>query len=190
MKTAIKRCPMFKKKPDEVLENLRSKLIGEDKIFGSVMITTLIFSFLCYFYEMITGLGCPDTLCEGVHFYRNSDYSTSQARWMLRFINEIGGKNVIIPIITILGYCFMIGIATYIIIRMIHLKSRISAVFLTALMVSFPIILHHFAFLYMALAYSFSFPCWCTRWAGSTARKKPWKKNACCMNKHYLTWSW
>ena len=51
----------------------------------------------------------------------------------------------------------MIGIATYIIIRMIHLKSRISAVFLTALMVSFPIILHHFAFLYMALAYSFSF---------------------------------
>lgn len=148
---------MFKKKPDEVLENLRSKLIGEDKIFGSVMITTLIFSFLCYFYEMITGLGCPDTLCEGVHFYRNSDYSTSQARWMLRFINEIGGKNVIIPIITILGYCFMIGIATYIIIRMIHLKSRISAVFLTALMVSFPIILHHFAFLYMALAYSFSF---------------------------------
>ena len=149
---------MLKKKPNEVLAALGDKLLGKDKgLFNSVMITTAIFSVLCYFYEMIYGLGCPDTLCEGVHFYRNSDYSTSQARWMLRFINEFGGKNVIIPVVTVLGYCFMIGIATYIICRMVKIGKKIPAVFLTAVMVSFPVILHHFAFLYMALAYSFSF---------------------------------
>lgn len=149
---------LLKEKPEEVLKSLADKLLGEDKgLFKTVMFSTAVFSFFCYFYEMIYGLGCPDTLSEGVRFYRNSDYSTSQARWMLRFINEIGGKNVIIPIVTVLGYCFMIGISTFIICRMIHLEKKIAAFFLTALMVSFPIILHHFAFLYMAMAYSFSF---------------------------------
>ncbi len=149
---------MLKKKPDEVFKELLNKLLGEDKsLFKSVTITTLVFSILCYFYEMIYGLGCPDTLSEGVHYYRNANYSTSQARWMLRFINEIGGKNVIIPIVTVLGYCFMIGISAFIICRMIRIEKKLPAVMITALMVSFPIILHHFAFLYMAMAYSFSF---------------------------------
>ena len=54
-----------------------------------ILITTCITTFLCYFYEMIWGLGCPDTLCEGVYYYRNADFSTSQARWMVRYINEL-----------------------------------------------------------------------------------------------------
>ena len=141
-----------------MFKKIGNKLFGEDKsLFNTVMITTVICSVLCYFYEMVYGLGCPDTLCEGVHYYRNANYSTSQARWMLRFINELAGKNVIIPIVTVLGYCLMIGISAFIILRMIHLKKKIPAVLITATMVSFPIILHHFAFLYMALAYSFSF---------------------------------
>ena len=149
---------MLQKKPDEVFNDLFNKLFGEDKgLIKVTMITTLVCSILCYFYEIIYGLGCPDTLSEGVRFYRNADYSTSQARWMLRFINEFAGKNVIIPLVTVLGYTSLIGISAFIIFRMIHLKSKYSAAFVTAMMVSFPIILHHFAYLYMALAYAFSF---------------------------------
>ncbi len=147
----------MKKNPSEAFSQAYHKFAGTDGIWRTTLITTIVTSVLCYFYEMIYGLGCPDTLNEGVHYYRNADYSTSQARWMLRFINEAAGKNVIIPVITVLGYCLMIGLSAYIILRMLHIEKKLPAILLTALMVSFPIILHHFAFLYMALAYSFSF---------------------------------
>ena len=82
----------MKKNPSEAFSQAYSKFAGTDGIWKTTLITTIITSVLCYFYEMIYGLGCPDTLNEGVHYYRNADYSTSQARWMLRFINEAAGK--------------------------------------------------------------------------------------------------
>ena len=147
-----------KKSPDSFFQELWKKAFGgHEKESLLILGTTLVTSILCYFYEMVYGLGCPDTLCEGVHYYRNANYSTSQARWMLRFINEFFGKNVIMPVITVLLYCLMIGLGTLIICRMMKLKKPLHLVLFTSMMVSFPIILHHFAFLYMALAYSFSF---------------------------------
>ena len=144
--------------PEDALKKLGSAAFGaKENSPVPVLITTLVVSFLCYFYHMLYGLGCPDTLCEGVWYYRNSDYSTSQARWMIRYINELFGKNIIIPAVNVLAYCFMIGISVYIICRMAGIKKPLHQISLTAMMVSFPIVLHHFAFMYMALAFSFSF---------------------------------
>ncbi len=144
--------------PEEALNKLKLSAFGaKENSPLPVFITTLVNSFLCYFYHMLYGLGCPDTLCEGVLYYRNSDYSTSQARWMIRYINELFGKNMIIPAINVLAYCFMIGISAYLICRMANIKKPLHQVLLTTMMVSFPVILHHFAFMYMALAFSFSF---------------------------------
>lgn len=131
--------------------------LSKDKSVLYVLITSIATCFICYFYEMIHGLGCPDTLCEGIRTYRNADFSTSQARWMLRFINELFGKNVIIPTVTVISYCLMIGVSAFIICKMMKIEKASYIVLITATMVSFPVVLHHFAFLYMALAYSFSF---------------------------------
>lgn len=119
--------------------------------------TTIICCFLCYFYEMVYGLGCPDTLSEGVFFYRNADYSTSQARWMIRFLNEIFGKNIVAPYLIVMLYCMMIGVATYIICYSLKISRPYSQILITAMTISFPVVLHHFAYFYMATAYSFSF---------------------------------
>ena len=144
--------------PETLLKNLHTDFFGKKSFSTSVIfITTLMTAFMCYFYHMIYGLGCPDTLSEGVYYYRNADYSTTQARWMIRYINEIFGKNVVIPSIIVLLYCLMIGISAIIICRIINLTEPLSQVLLTSMMVSFPVILHHFAFFYMALAYSVSF---------------------------------
>ncbi len=144
--------------PEEALSRLRSAAFGaKENTPACVLITTLVCSFLCYFYHMLYGLGCPDTLSEGIYYYRNSDYSTSQARWMIRYINELFGKNMIFPSINVLAYCFMIGFSAYLICRMTGIKKPLHQVLLTSMMVSFPVVLHHFAFMYMALAFSFSF---------------------------------
>lgn len=148
----------FRKTPSDNLNELWKNTFGVNKNVNiAVFVTTICTMLLCYFYEMIYGLGCPDTLCEGVHYYRNANFSTSQARWNLRFLNIFGGNNVIIPFFTVLGYCLMIGIAVMLICRMIRITKKLPAVCLTAMMISFPIVWHHFAYLYMALAYSFSF---------------------------------
>ena len=144
--------------PSELLKRIYAACFGKgEKSPFPILLTTLISALACYFYEMVYGLGCPDTLCEGVYYYRNSNYSTSQARWMIRFINAVHGRNVIIPVLVVLSYCLMTGLAVYLLCRMTKITSRLFQVLLTAMMISFPIVSHHFAFLYMALAYSFSF---------------------------------
>ena len=88
----------FRKTPSDNLNELWKNTFGVNKNVNiAVFVTTICTMLLCYFYEMIYGLGCPDTLCEGVHYYRNANFSTSQARWNLRFLNIFGGNNVIIP---------------------------------------------------------------------------------------------
>lgn len=144
--------------PSDLLKKLYDKCFGKgEKSPFPILLTTLCTAVACYFYEMVYGYGCPDTLCEGVYYYRNSNYSTSQARWMIRFINAVHGRNVIIPVLVVLSYCLMIGLSAYLICRMTKITSRLFQVLLTAMMISFPIVSHQFAFLYMALAYSFSF---------------------------------
>ena len=146
--------------PETLLVNLYTSLTDKKLYSPSVFFfATFITCMLCYFRHMIYGLGCPDSLAEGVYYYRNANYSTSQARWMLRYINEFFGKNVVIPPVTVFLYCLMIGTSAFIICRITKVRNRLYQVILTAMMVSFPVILHHFAFMYMALAYSFSFLC-------------------------------
>ena len=122
-----------------------------------ILITTCITTFLCYFYEMIWGLGCPDTLCEGVYYYRNADFSTSQARWMVRYINELFGKNIVIPALIVCIYCLMLGVSAYIICYMIHIQKPLEQILITSMMISFPVVLHHLAYMYMSIVFSFSF---------------------------------
>lgn len=148
---------MIVSSPEKELKALKSKFFSykEDSPLA-IIITTFITAFLCYFYHMVYGLGCPDTLTEGVYYYRNADFATSLARWMIRFLNEFYGHNVVIPAVIVLLYCAMVGASAYIICRMIKLSEPLYQIMLAAMMVSFPVVLHHFAYMYMALAYSFS----------------------------------
>ncbi len=148
----------FDPSPENVFSKIKVKYFGykEDSPLA-ILITTLFTAFSCYFYHMVNGLGCPDTLTEGVYVYRNADFATSLARWMIRYLNELFGKNIVIPPVIILLYCLMIGASAYIICRMTGLTDRFSQVILTAMMVSFPVVLHQIAYMYIALCYSFSF---------------------------------
>jgi len=147
-----------KKNPSDFIKEIfDSWFKGHEGESIAVLLTTVIGCFLCYFYEMLYGLGCPDLLCEGLHYYRNADYATSQARWMIRYINILAGKNVVIPALTVSLYCMMIGISALILCRMLKIEKVLYVVLLTAVMISFPVISHQFAYIYMALAYSFSF---------------------------------
>ena len=146
------------KSPEALLKFLKDVFIGgHEKETLAGIITVIITTVICYFYEMLYGLGCPDTLCEGLRYYRNADYATSQARWMIRYINTFAGKSIVIPALTVSLYCLMIGISAMIICRMMKIEKVLYVVLLTALMVAFPVVSHHFSYLYMALAYSFAF---------------------------------
>ena len=146
------------KSPEDLLKYLKDKIAaGHEKEMLAGIITMIITMVICYFYEMLYGLGCPDTLCEGLRYYRNADYATSQARWMIRYINSFAGKCIVIPALTVSLYCLMIGICALIICRMMKIEKVLYVVLLTAVMVGFPVVSHHFSYLYMALAYSFAF---------------------------------
>lgn len=144
--------------PENIFEMLKSRLFGYKEDSPKViLITTIVCTFLCYFYHMVYGLGCPDTLTEGIYTYKSFDYTTSLARWMIRYLNELFGKNIVIPALIVFIYCLMIGMSSYIICRMTKLSEPFYQIMLTAMMVSFPVVLHQFAYMCAALAYSFSF---------------------------------
>ena len=143
---------------DNAFHTFRKKVFGSKEHSPAyIIVTTILCTFLCYFYDMIYGLGCPDTLSEGVFIFRNANYATEQARWMIRFVNQFFSRNIVIPFIVIVLYCTCIGISVYIICRMTKLFKPLTQVLLTAMMVTFPIILHHLAFYYMGLAFCLSF---------------------------------
>ena len=144
--------------PEKIFGDLKTKYFGnkEDSPKAS-LITTIVCTFLCYFYHMVNGLGCPDTLTEGIYTYKSYDYTTSLARWMIRYLNELFGKNIVVPALIVFFYSLMIGASAYIICRMTKITEPFYQIMLTAMMVSFPVILHQFAYMCAALAYSFSF---------------------------------
>ena len=58
------------KSPEEFLKYLKEVFIGgHEKEMLAGIITMIITMVICYFYEMLYGLGCPDTLCEGLRYY-------------------------------------------------------------------------------------------------------------------------
>ena len=84
--------------PEKLFETIRTKFFGyKEDSPKAVLITTIVCTFMCYFYHMVNGLGCPDTLTEGIYTYKSYDYTTSLARWMIRYLNELFGKNIVVP---------------------------------------------------------------------------------------------
>ena len=120
-------------------------------------ITAALCCFFCYFYLMIDGYGGPDSTSEGVHFYRNADWAAQCGRWMIRYLNELFGKNAILPCIVVVGYCAMTAISVAFLCEMLPIGEKAGQVMVTAALVCFPVVTDQFAYLYMALSYSFSF---------------------------------
>ena len=146
--------------PEKLFGVLKSKFFGyKEDSPKTILLTTIACTFMCYFYHMVNGLGCPDTLTEGIFTYKSYDYTTSLARWMIRYLNEFFGKNTVIPSLIVFFYCLMIGTSAYILCRMTKITEPFLQIILTSMMVSFPVILHQFAYMCAALAYSFSFLC-------------------------------
>ena len=67
------------------------------------------------------------------------------------------GKNLVFPFIIVVMYCLMIGVASFVLCSEFSVESGVSQVLLTAALISFPIVLTHFAYPYIALTYSLSF---------------------------------
>ena len=125
----------------------------------AILITSALSCFFCYFYLCIYGHAGPDSVAEGVHYYRNADWATSCARWMIRYLNIFCGKNVIIPFIVVIAYCLMIAVSCIFLADILKLKKVYHHVLMAAALISFPVIADQFGYLYMALSYSFSFFC-------------------------------
>ncbi|MCR5249666.1 MAG: glucosyltransferase domain-containing protein [Lachnospiraceae bacterium] len=125
--------------------------------YRNISVTAALCCFFCYFYLMINGHAGPDATSEGVHFYRNADWATQCGRWMIRYLNELFGKNAIIPFIIVIAYCAMIALSAMLLCEMLPIRKRSAQVLLSAALVSFPVISVQFGYLYMALSYSFSF---------------------------------
>ena len=129
------------KTPDEFIgSGFKKYFAGYEKDAKRILIVTVITCFFCYFYEMITGYGCPDTLSEGVFYYRNADFATSLARWFVKYLNLLVGRNVVIPVIIIPLYCLGVGYSVFLICKMFNIRSALSQVLLTAVSVSFPVV--------------------------------------------------
>ncbi|MBR5421467.1 MAG: glucosyltransferase domain-containing protein [Lachnospiraceae bacterium] len=127
------------------------------KKYRSLFITAGLTCFFSYFYLMVKGQGGADAVCEGVHYYHNEDWATASARWMVRYVNLIVGKNVIIPFIVVILYCAMLALALCFLCELFEIKRPLSHVIAAALMISCPIATQQFAFLYMCLGYCLSF---------------------------------
>ena len=122
-----------------------------------IYVSAALSCFFCYFYLWVNGHGGPDAVSEGVRYYHNAGWATATARWMIRYINTLFGKNVILPFITVILYCAMIAVSCCMLVRLFDIRSKLFRVLLSAALVSFPVVTDQFAYLYMALSYSLSF---------------------------------
>ena len=108
----------LQKTPDEAVKTgLLKYFDGYEKDALRILIVSIITCVCCYFYHIMYAYGCPDSLSEGVFYYRNADVATGSARWMVRYINFFVGRNVVIPVISFPLYCLLIGYSCYLLCK-------------------------------------------------------------------------
>lgn len=130
---------------------------NENTKIRCIFTTAFALSIISYYLLIITGLTCPDGICEGLTFYNYSseDWASRNGRWAIRYLNKLSG-NVVIPMFVVLAYCFCICCVVYLLLDCFKINKRISIISMTAIMVTSPCMIAHFLYTYMALAYGVS----------------------------------
>lgn len=146
------------KTPDEVIAGCFNKFCdNRKKDFALTLLISVVTSAFCYLYLIIYGFAGPDGMGEGIYYYVGANISTGSGRWFIRYLNQFMGNNVIIPIVTVIFYALMIGTSAFILCKLLNIVKTGYIVLMTAAMVSFPVVVLQFGYLYTALCFSFAF---------------------------------
>lgn len=126
-----------------------------DEKYKCILYTVFFTSLLTYWVLIITGVTCPDGICEGLTYYTNADWASSIGRWAIRYLNCMTG-NVVIPVYTVTAYCLSISLVVLMLTSLFKIKKRISIITVTGVMIASPSMIGQFLYTYMALAYGVS----------------------------------
>ncbi len=97
---------------------------NENTKIRCIFTTAFALSIISYYLLVITGLTCPDGICEGMTFYNYSseDWASRNGRWAIRYLNKLSG-NVVIPIFVVMAYCFCICCVVYLLLDCFKINS-------------------------------------------------------------------
>mgnify|MGYP002516564231 CR=1 FL=1 len=140
---------------DFIREYLHASLEKTNERYKCILRIMLFTALLAYCMLIITGVTCPDGLCEGYTYYTGADWASRNGRWAIRYLNLLTG-NIVIPIYTVSMYCLCISIVVLMLTDLFKIRKRVSVIFITAAMTASPSITAQFLYTYMALAYGVS----------------------------------
>ena len=152
----VKEC--LKKTPDEVIGGMVTPFWkNHGKTCRRILWVSMLTCLFNYFYLIVSGYAGPDAICEGVRYYIGENTATGLARWFIPVVNNIFGKNVVIPLVIVVFYCLAMGVSAFLLFRLTGMENSGFQILITAAMVGFPVVTRQFAYLYTALAYGLAF---------------------------------
>ena len=134
-------------------EWLKTTLESAGERFKIISFTALIMALLSYTLLIITGVTCPDGICEGLTYYTAAGWASSNGRWAIRYLSRLTG-NVVMPVVVVSIYCICICIVALMLTDLLEIRKRVSIILMTSIMIVSPSVIAHFLYTYMALAYS------------------------------------
>lgn len=138
-----------------IMEYLFCPLKKTHEKYKYIICSAIVVCFLTYSLLIITGVTCPDGLCEGLVYYSGANWASRNGRWAIRYLNMITG-NVVIPVWTVYAYSICISFVILMLTDIFRIQRKISIILMTAAMIASPTMIAQFLYTYMALAYGVS----------------------------------
>ena len=124
-----------------------------------ILVTTLvtyITTYLSYYIFVQTGYGSGDSVVEGFWYYHYDNWHLSIGRWCVRYINDLIGKNLVLPHLIVFMYSLIVVIMVLMLKEMFGISSAVTAGLSAAVMIVNTCVISQFEVRYLAVTMALS----------------------------------
>ena len=105
---------------------------------------------------MQDGYGNGDAVCEGWWYYHNQNWHLALGRWGVRYLNDLIGKNMVLPHLIVFIYSLIVIVSVLILKELLKIKSLITVGLSAAIMMVNTCVISQLEFRHVALSMGFS----------------------------------
>lgn len=133
------------------------KLGGEGwRLLRCAIISALAAAVLAYHYLVISGVGNPDALAEGLLVYTGYDWALACGRWTIRYMSHWLSGNVVIPGLWVPLYALCCGVSAWLVCRLWNIRHMGLQCLVSVLMTVNPTVIEQSLLQYMFMAWGLS----------------------------------
>jgi len=126
------------------------------RMLRCALISALAAAVLAYHYLVISGLGNPDALAEGLLVYTGYDWALASGRWAIRYMSRWLSGNVVVPGLWVPLYALCCGVSAWLVCRLWNIRHKGLQCLVSVLLTVNPTVIEQSLLQYMFMAWGFS----------------------------------